>query len=129
MFWLTAIRSSPEARPAERRASLVPTVPAAKPKPDNHILNDAQIASIKARLKLTPDQQRYWPGVETALRGLAYKINKSGGKLASIDAEGPEVQQLKNAAIPLIMMFSEQQKNEVRQLVQVMGLQKLAAQF
>jgi hypothetical protein len=120
---------APEARPAERRASLVPTVPAAKPKPDNHILNDAQIASIKARLKLTPDQQRYWPGVETALRGLAYKINKSGGKLASIDAEGPEVQQLKNAAIPLIMMFSEQQKNEVRQLVQVMGLQKLAAQF
>jgi hypothetical protein len=120
---------APEARPAERRASLVPTVPAAKPKPDNHILNDAQIASIKARLKLTPDQQRYWPGVEAALRGIAYKINKSGGRLASIDADGAEVQQLKSAAIPLIMMFSEQQKNEVRQLVQVMGLQKLAAQF
>jgi hypothetical protein len=119
---------APEARPAERRASLVPTAPA-RPKPDNHILNDAQIASIKARLKLTPDQQRYWPGVEAALRGIAYKINKSGGKLASVDADGPEVQQLKSAAIPLIMMFSEQQKNEVRQLVQVMGLQKLAAQF
>jgi len=119
---------APEARPAERRASLVPTVPA-KPKPDNHLLNDAQIASIKARLKLTPDQQRYWPGVEAALRGIAYKINKSGGKLAAIDADSAEVQQLKNAAIPLIMMFSEQQKSEVRQLVQVMGLQKLAAQF
>jgi len=119
---------APEARPAERRASLVPTAPA-RPKPDTHILNDAQIASIKARLKLTPDQQRYWPGVEAALRGIAYKINKSGGKLASVDADGPEVQQLKSAAIPLIMMFSEQQKNEVRQLVQVMGLQKLAAQF
>jgi hypothetical protein len=118
---------APEARP-ERRASLVPTAPA-KPKPDNHILNDAQIASIKARLKLTPDQQRYWPGVEAALRGIAYKVNKSGGKLAAIDAEGAEVQQLKSAAIPLIMMFSEQQKDEVRQLVQVMGLQKLAAQF
>jgi hypothetical protein len=118
---------APGARP-ERRASLVPTAPA-RPKPDNHILNDAQIASIKARLKLTPDQQRYWPGVEAALRGIAYKVNKSGGKLAAIDAEGAEVQQLKNAAIPLIMMFSEQQKNEVRQLVQVMGLQKLAAQF
>jgi hypothetical protein len=119
---------APEARPVERRASLVPTAPA-RPKPDNHLLNDAQIASIKARLKLTPDQQRYWPGVEAALRGIAYKINKSGGKLASVDADGPEVQQLKSAAIPLIMMFSEQQKNEVRQLVQVMGLQKLAAQF
>jgi hypothetical protein len=119
---------APEARPVERRASLVPTAPA-RPKPDNHILNDAQIASIKARLKLTPEQQRYWPGVEAALRGIAYKINKAGGKLAAIDADGTEVQQLKSAAIPLIMMFSEQQKNEVRQLVQVMGLQRLAAQF
>jgi hypothetical protein len=117
---------APEARPAERRASLVPAV---RPKPDNHVLNDAQIASIKARLKLTPDQQRYWPAVEAALRGIAYKVNKTGGKLAAIEADGPEVQQLKNAAIPLIMMFSEQQKNEVRQLVQVMGLQQLAAQF
>jgi hypothetical protein len=120
---------APEARPTERRASLVPTLPPAKPKPDNHILNDAQIASIKARLKLTPDQQRYWPGVEAALRGIAYKINKAGGKLAAVDADSAEVQQLKSAAIPLIMMFSEQQKSEVRQLVQVMGLQKLAAQF
>jgi hypothetical protein len=119
---------APESRPAERRASLVPTAPA-RPKPDNHVLNDAQIASIKARLKLTPDQQRYWPGVEAALRGLAYKVNKSGGKLAAIEADSPEVQQLKSAAIPLIMMLSEQQKNEVRQLVQVMGLQRLAAQF
>jgi hypothetical protein len=104
--------------------------PRARPKPDNtHILNDAQISSIKTRLKLTPDQQRYWPAVEAALRGLAYKVNKRGGKLAAIDPEGAEVQQLKSAAIPLIMMFSEQQKSEVRQLVQVMGLQKLAAQF
>jgi len=72
--------------------------------------------------------------VEMVLGGLINQeivtlINKSGGKLASIEADGPEVQQLKSAAIPLIMMFSEQQKNEVRQLVQVMGLQKLAAQF
>lgn len=114
---------TPEPRPAERRA------PPRHAKPDNHVLNDAQIASIKARLKLTPDQQRYWPGVEAALRGIAYKVNKSGGKLAAIDAESAEVQQLKSAAVPLIMSFSEQQKSEVRQLVQVMGLQKLAAQF
>lgn len=119
----TTVARAPEQRPAERRAA------PARPKADNSVLNDAQIASIKARLKLTPDQQRYWPAVEAALRGIAYKVNKNGGKLASISAEGAEVQQLKTAAIPLIMMFSEQQKNEVRQLVQVMGLQKLAAQF
>ena len=72
------------------------------------------------------------PGTELRTRAAALSrgiFAKSGGKLAAIDAEGAEVQQLKNAAIPLIMMFSEQQKNEVRQLVQVMGLQKLAAQF
>jgi hypothetical protein len=114
---------APEARPAERKA------PPRTAKPDNHVLNDAQISSIKARLRLSPDQERYWPGVEAALRGIAYKVNKSGSKLASIDPESAEVQQLKNAAIPLIMMFNERQKDEVRQLVQVMGLQRLAAQF
>jgi hypothetical protein len=119
----TAVSRAPEARPAERK------VPPRAAKPDNHVLNDAQISAIKARLKLTPDQQRYWPAVEAALRGLAYKVNKSGGKLASVDSESVEVQQLKNAAVPLIMMFSEQQKSEVRQLVQVMGLERLAAQF
>jgi len=116
-----AMSRAPEARPAK--------APPRVAKPDNHVLNDAQISAIKARLKLTPDQQRYWPAVEAALRGLAYKVNKSGGKLASLDTESAEVQQLKNAAIPLIMMFSEQQKSEVRQLVQVMGLERLAAQF
>jgi hypothetical protein len=119
----SAVARAPEARPAERKA------PPRTAKPDNHILNDAQISSIKVRLRLTPEQERYWPGVEAALRSIAYKVNKSGGKLASIDAESAEVQQLKNAAIPLIMMFSERQKDEVRQLVQVMGLQRLAAQF
>src|SRR5436309_8318781 len=43
------VASAPEVRLADRRASLVPTVPA-KPKPANHVLNDAQIASIEARL-------------------------------------------------------------------------------
>jgi hypothetical protein len=119
-----AAPQAPEARPSERK------VPPRTAKPDNHVLNDAQISAIKARLKLTPDQQRHWPAVEAALRGIAYKVNKSGGgKLASIDPESAEVQQLKSAAFPLIMMFSEQQKSEVRQLVQVMGLQRLAAQF
>ena len=120
---VAAAPQAPEARPAERKT------PPRTAKPDNHVLNDAQISAIKARLKLTPDQQRYWPAVEAALRGLAYKVNKSGGKLASVDSESVEVQQLKNAAVPLIMMFSEQQKSEVRQLVQVMGLERLAAQF
>lgn len=118
-----SIARAPESRLNERRNTPRPA------KPDNHILNDAQIASIKVRLKLTPDQQRYWPAVEAALRGIAYKMNKGRKKLATIDPDSTEVQQLKSAAIPLIMTFNEQQKSEVRQLAYVMGLQKLASQF
>ena len=33
------------------------------------VLNDAQIASIKTRLKLTNEQQEMWPAVEAALAG------------------------------------------------------------
>src|SRR5689334_25000773 len=32
---------------------------------------DARIAALKAGLKLTPDQEKNWPAVETAIRDLA----------------------------------------------------------
>ena len=35
---------------------------------DTGILNDAQIAGIESRLRLTPRQASYWPGVAAALR-------------------------------------------------------------
>jgi hypothetical protein len=125
----TVRRAQPVLSPAERTAA---TTAKAKPaKPSNQILNDAQIASIKTRLKLNRDQEYYWPGVESALRGIAYKMNKGAnhGKLAAIDPNSAEVQQLKSAAIPLLMSFNDEQKNEVRQLAYVMGLEKLAQAF
>jgi hypothetical protein len=39
------------------------------------------------------------------------------------------VQGLQSAAVPLIMSFSPEQKEEVRSLAHVMGLDQLAAQF
>ena len=102
------------------------------------LLNDAQIASIKRRLHLTPDQESMWPAVEAALRNVAYAQTRnayhhgtpaSTAQLASTDPESVEVQGLKSAAIPLIMSFSDQQKNEVRSLAHVMGLDKLASEL
>jgi len=96
------------------------------------VLNDAQIASIKERLHLTPGQEEMWPAVEAALRNIAYTHMRDGRKhgatmqLASAD---PEVQDLKSAAIPLIMSFNSEQKDEVRNLAHVMGLDQLASQF
>ena len=34
-------------------------------------LTDARIAGLKAGLKLTPEQEKNWPAVETAIRDLA----------------------------------------------------------
>jgi hypothetical protein len=127
-----------------RMASAEPVAAPAKPAV-NHaaratgrpsaVLNDAQIATIKKRLKLTPDQEQMWPAVEVALRNMAYSKKQPHGsspaakQLASIDPEGDDVQNLKSAAFPLLMSFNSEQKREVRTLVQVIGLDKLAAEF
>jgi hypothetical protein len=97
------------------------------------MLDDAQIASIKQRLHLTPDQERMWPAVEVALRNVAFAKARDarlrGAQPGSIDPNSTEVQDLKSAAIPLLMSFSDQQKDEVRSLVHVMGVDQLATQF
>jgi hypothetical protein len=97
------------------------------------VLSDGQIASIKQRLKLTPDQQQMWPAVEVALRNLTYD-KKSGGdgegsRVASIDTSSPEVQNLNSAAYPLVMSFSDDQKHEMNALAHVNGLDELVPKF
>ncbi len=124
-------------RPAASAAAK-PTAAAARPPAAGragYILDDAQIASIKTRLHLTPDQERMWPAVEAALRNMAYKRTLQAAargaarnvQAAAVDPEA--VEGLKSAAVPLIMSFSSEQKEEVRSLAHVMGLDQLASQF
>jgi len=126
----SATQAKPPAAPARRRTEQRP----------GFMLNDAQIASIKERLHLTPDQERMWPGVEAALRNIAYAKARDGrgraapagadaAELAALSPDSTEVQDLKSAAIPLILSFSEEQKDEVRSLAHVMGLDRLASEF
>jgi hypothetical protein len=98
------------------------------------LFNDAQLASIKARLRLSRDQEQYWPQVEHALRAISWKVAtqpKARGRqpLATIDPNSPEVARLKSAAFPLIMSMREDQKQEVRQLAHTMGLKQVASMF
>jgi hypothetical protein len=127
-------------QPAAPQPSLIKKVAAAAHRPLNErpgfVLNDAQIASIKERLHLTPDQEEMWPAVEAALRNLAYtrsrearRKNDPNAQLASTDPNSAEVQGLKSAAIPLLMSFNSEQKDEVRNIAHVMGLDQLASQF
>ena len=84
------------------------------------VLNDAQIASIKSRLHLTPDQERMWPAVEAALRNIAYAKardarparRRRSTDVASLDPDSAEVQGLKSAAFPLIMSFTTSRRTK-----------------
>ena len=72
--------------------------------------------------------------VETALRNVVRKI--SANKLSN--PNGPtcrsipncdEVQQLKSAAMPLLFQLRDDQKEEVRKLARIIGLEKVAQQI
>ena len=125
------------AKPAKTAKTAKTATAAARPAASNrsaYILDDAQIASIKARLHLTPDQEQMWPAVEAALRNIAYKrtqpAREGGGASLQAQAFDPNaVEGLRTAAVPLIMSFNEEQKEEVRNLAHVMGLDQLATQF
>ena len=116
----------------------------AKPKPEPKVvakppvqksyalLSDVQIAGIKERLRLSADQESYWPAVETALRAIARKIHATrkadpNATGAPIDPDAEEVQQLKSAAMPLLFQLREDQKREVRTLARIIDLEKVAS--
>jgi hypothetical protein len=137
-------RSEPKPAP-EMHAAAAPTrslAPAAERRPappakkdSGMLFNDAQLASIKSRLRLSSYQEQYWPPVESALRDIGWRAahetprGNSRTRLAEIDPDSPEVQRLKSAAFPLIMSMNDEQKQQVRMLAQVMGLERVAASF
>jgi hypothetical protein len=107
---------------------------ASKPQPQKNyaLLSDVQIAGIKDRLKLSSEQESYWPPVESALRAVARKIHAGrqvnpGATGMPIDPDSEEVQQLKSAAMPLLFQLREDQKSEVRSLARIIGLEKVAS--
>jgi len=130
-------RPVPEAQPQGTSIAAVPVKKAPRPaSASNAVLNSAQISSIKERLKLTSYQSKLWPPVESALRDISYQPgHDTGHKTAAnphggtIDPNSPPVQRLKSAAFPLLMSLNEEQKQEVRSMVRLMGLENLASQF
>ena len=107
----------------------------AKPQKAYSLLSDMQIAGIRDRLKLSSSQEYYWPSVETALRNVARKIqanklsNPNAPPSVQIDPNCDEVQQLKSAAMPLLFQLRDDQKEEVRKLARLIGLEKVAQQI
>lgn len=130
--------AAPAAAPqaAAKPAAFAPVRHASAGRPSG-VLNDSQIANIKRRLRLTPDQELLWPAVEVALRNISYSKKGQETKVASthtnpmayVDPNSADVQRLKYAALPLIMRLNEDQKQEVRSMAHVMGLDGVASSF
>src|SRR5215813_11807245 len=81
------IAASPLANAAETSSSTVGmTHPSAA---DLKSLTDARVAMIKAALQLTPDQEKYWPAVEDAIRARAKNRQARWERLAELKDAGP----------------------------------------
>ena len=115
-------------KPPAKVALASATAKPAKPR-SNHVLNESQIASIKKRLNLTPEQERYWPAVEAELRKMEYdkKSTSGGSRMASIDMSKVNVEGLKSAGYPLVMSFSDDQRRELKSLAHLLGLESAMA--
>jgi hypothetical protein len=119
---------APPAVAAPPKVAVASLMPKPKPKPrSNAVLNDSQLASIKRRLNLTPEQERYWPAIEAELRKMEYTKSQGGTRTASIDMSKVNVDGLKSAGFPLVMSFSDDQRRELKSLTHLLGLESVMA--
>jgi hypothetical protein len=105
---------------------------------DVHALTDARIGLVKAALQLTPEQARFWPPIEQAIResaqGRAHRIaelkqlaEQAGrrdfdpvtlmrGRAANLTERGDSLHKLAEAWQPLYQTLNPEQKERLRLL-------------
>jgi hypothetical protein len=88
------------------------------PPPADAVFNDAQIASIKARLQLKKEQEPYWREVEASLRQIVW--DRSRRDRPRVEANSLE--RLKEAAAPLVATLNARQQSEIQALASIVGL-------
>ena len=96
---------------------------------------DARIASLRAGLTLSPDQEKLWPAVETALRAAAKSamdrhqnfkdapapaslVDRPRRRGENAVARGQSLEAVADAATPLYAALSEDQKHRLPVLMQ-----------
>jgi hypothetical protein len=97
---------------------------------DRVLLSSTEIVHIKAALRLTREQEQYWPPVEAALRAITGHAAQ-GAVMASqaLVLDQTKMQRLAAAAAPLLMRLDEQQKRAAAALARSAGLGPLLAAF
>ncbi len=94
------------------------------------------IGRIRSVLRLSPEQERYWPPVEAALRDLARQqarpepdglVRRISNRVVSIVLDGAAIERLARVARPLIASLDDDQKRAASGLAQEMGLGPVVA--
>ncbi len=80
------IMASPFAYAAEKSSTVGMRQPSAA---DLNSLTDARVGMIKAALQLTPEQEKYWPAVEEAIRARAKNRQARLERVAELRDSGP----------------------------------------
>jgi hypothetical protein len=97
---------------------------------DRVILSSTEIVHIKAVLRLTREQEQYWPPVEAALRAITGRAAQGAAMAAQpLVLDQAKMQRLAAAAAPLLMRLDEQQKRAAAALARSVGLGPLLAAF
>jgi c-di-AMP phosphodiesterase-like protein len=97
------------------------------------------IARIKSVLKLTPEQQHYWPAVESALRSLARQqthqvaeqsdgmVRRVSNRVYAFVMDSATIARVGAAARPLVKVLDDRQKQDAIALCHEMGLGQVLA--
>ena len=103
---------------------------------DMGAFTDARVAALHAGLKLTPDQEKNWPAVETALRDLAKQrserfaarasaekpkdpIERMSARADAMQSRGAALKKLADAAAPLYKSLDDGQKHRFTMLARL----------
>jgi hypothetical protein len=111
------LATSPGALP-DRQAASKDRVSVSVP-PQDPLLEE--LANLKRRLRLGPNQIQYWPAVESALRN-AVKSRRQTGSLST-----QKMQELVKASTSLLLVLNEEQKREARHSARKLGLDDIAS--
>jgi hypothetical protein len=98
--------------------------------PSTGVLTHGEIAQMRRALRLTPDQEPYWPSVEALLRELGTQqiaLMRAGGKPEDVFNSRGITGRLYWAAGPLLARLRDDQKAEVRKRARLMGFASVAS--
>jgi zinc resistance-associated protein len=120
---------------------LLPTLPATASDYGSYAEQGAataiNVARIKSALHLRPDQERYWPPVEAALRRLAERqhtkaetggfVHRISSRVVSVVLDNAAIARLASAARPLVAVLDPEQMQAASGLADEMGLGPVVA--